>query len=136
MLDLRFVKQMPEALEGNTLYVSIEHCTVMHLCCCGCGREVVTPLSPTDWQLYFDGESLSLTPSIGNWRFPCRSHYWIRRSRAEWCPSWDDSREEKPSSEPAESSDGVAESETIEPQEPSTPSNPSVWQQIWNWLRH
>ncbi|MDH2356437.1 DUF6527 family protein [Bradyrhizobium sp. SSUT112] len=23
----------------------------MHLCCCGCGREVVTPLTPAQWRL-------------------------------------------------------------------------------------
>ncbi|MDH2348718.1 DUF6527 family protein [Bradyrhizobium sp. SSUT77] len=23
----------------------------MHLCCCGCGREVVTPLAPAQWRL-------------------------------------------------------------------------------------
>jgi len=61
-------------------------------CCCGCGREVVTPLSPTDWKPLFDGETISLDPSIGNWSFPCRSHYWIRENRVEWARRW--SREE------------------------------------------
>jgi hypothetical protein len=46
-------------------------------CCCGCGHEVVTPFSPTDWKLTFDCVSVSLYPSIGNWSPPCRAHYFI-----------------------------------------------------------
>lgn len=86
----RFVECIPETLEPEVLYVSICHTTAVHSCCCGCGREVVTPLSPTDWKLVFDGESVSLHPSIGNWNFPCRSHYWIRNDRVEWAESWED----------------------------------------------
>jgi hypothetical protein len=29
-----------------------------------------------------------LHPSIGNWSFPCQSHYWIRNNRVEWAPKW------------------------------------------------
>ncbi|MEJ0010633.1 MAG: DUF6527 family protein [Alphaproteobacteria bacterium] len=49
--------------------------------------KVVTPISPTDWQLIFDGETVSLNPSIGNWSFKCRSHYWIKRNRIVWSGS-------------------------------------------------
>jgi hypothetical protein len=45
---------------------------------------VVTPFSPIEWQLNFDGESISLYPSIGNWSFPCQSHYWIREDTVLW----------------------------------------------------
>lgn len=76
-----FVEFIPDVLKENTLYVSMQYATVVHKCCCGCGREVVTPLSPTDWTLIFDGRSISLDPSIGNWGFDCESHYWIRGSR-------------------------------------------------------
>ena len=37
----------------------------------------------------YDGRT-TLHPSIGNWNFPCRSHYWIRRDRVEWAPAWSD----------------------------------------------
>jgi hypothetical protein len=80
----RFVDQMPERLEEGVLYVSIQYATGMHLCGCGCGHEVVTPLSPTDWEMTFDGETVSLAPSIGNWSLRCQSHYWIRRGRVRW----------------------------------------------------
>ena len=72
------------------LYVSTKYGTAVHRCCCGCGREVVTPLTPTDWKLIFDGETVSLYPSIGNWNSPCRSHYWIRHNRIEWAEDWSD----------------------------------------------
>ena len=58
-----FVKHVPERLKEGILYVSMEYATVVHSCLCGCGNEVVTPLSPTDWQLGFDGASVSLRPS-------------------------------------------------------------------------
>ena len=80
----RFVEFIPDQLETGVLYVSMEYATVTHRCACGCGQEVVTPLSPTDWQLMFDGEAVSLEPSIGNWSFPCRSHYFIQRNVVRW----------------------------------------------------
>lgn len=49
---------------------------------------MVTPISPVDWQLSFDGEAISLFPSIGNWDFPCRSHYWIKSNLIHWAPRW------------------------------------------------
>lgn len=83
-----FVDCIPETFEDAVLFVSVRYGTAVHRCCCGCGREVVTPLTPTDWKLTFDGETVSLHPSIGNWNFPCRSHYWIRNNRVEWAEDW------------------------------------------------
>jgi hypothetical protein len=81
-----FVTAIPESLEESVLYISIPYATAAHLCACGCGREVVTPITPTDWELTFDGESVSLHPSVGNWSFPCQSHYVIKRGRVQWAP--------------------------------------------------
>jgi hypothetical protein len=83
-----FVEFIPDDLKEGTMYVSMAFATVAHKCCCGCGNEVITPLSPTDWKLIFDGQSISLDPSIGNWSFPCKSHYWIIRNRVKWAPRW------------------------------------------------
>lgn len=80
-LEHRFVEHIPQQVEPGVLYVSFAYATAIHSCCCGCGTQVVTPLSPTDWQMVFDGETVSLHPSIGNWNFPCRSHYFIKRDR-------------------------------------------------------
>lgn len=90
VLSHEFVDAIPGTVEPGKLYVSIEFATVVHSCACGCGMEVVTPLTPTDWKLIFDGETISLSPSIGNWSFPCRSHYWIRRGEIQWAGEWTD----------------------------------------------
>lgn len=76
-----FVEFIPSELKEGTLYISIPYTTAVHLCACGCGITVVTPIAPPEWQLLWDGDTVSLHPSIGNWQFPCRSHYWIRRNR-------------------------------------------------------
>jgi hypothetical protein len=88
VLAHEFVEFIPDTLKEGTLYVSIEYATVVHKCCCGCGKEVVTPLSPSDWKLIFDGKTISLDPSIGNWGFKCQSHYWIRNNRVQWAALW------------------------------------------------
>lgn len=87
-LTPEFVEFVPERLNEGILYVSMMYATAVHKCCCGCGQKVVTPLSPTDWKLQFDGEAVSLTPSIGNWSFPCQSHYWIEGNAIRWAPRW------------------------------------------------
>jgi Family of unknown function (DUF6527) len=79
-----FVEYIPEDLQEGVIYISVRFATALHKCCCGCGNQVVTPFSPVDWKLIFDGESISLDPSIGNWSFSCRSHYWIRRNKVIW----------------------------------------------------
>jgi uncharacterized protein DUF6527 len=87
-LKHEFVEYIPDDLKEGTVYVSIAFATVAHRCCCGCGNQVITPLSPTDWEITFDGKFISLYPSIGNWGFPCQSHYWIKRNRVKWAPRW------------------------------------------------
>src|SRR5882762_2427885 len=90
-----FVEFIPDELKERTLYVSVAYCTAVHRCCCGCGREVVTPLSPTSWQLMFDGKNVSLRPSIGSWSLPCQSHYFITNSKVVWVPRWTKKQIEK-----------------------------------------
>ncbi len=87
-LTHEFVEYIPNDLKDGTIYVSVGFATVAHKCCCGCGNEVITPLSPTDWKLIFDGQSISLHPSIGNWSFACQSHYWIRQNKVVWARRW------------------------------------------------
>jgi len=91
-LQHRFVDLIPADLEPGVLYITVGYATAVHSCACGCGGRVVTPFTPTDWQLLFDGETVSLSPSIGNWSFQCQSHYWIRRNRIDWAPRWSAAR--------------------------------------------
>lgn len=83
-MTYKFVDTVPDDLEEGVLYISMEYGTVLHKCCCGCGSEVNTPLSPASWSLKYDGEHISLNPSIGNWSFPCQSHYWIKKNVVVW----------------------------------------------------
>ena len=87
-IEPQFVEFMPVTLQEGVLYVSMTYATTTHLCACGCGNKVVLPLGPADWQLYFDGERVSLTPSIGNWQFSCQSHYWIQGNSVYWAGRW------------------------------------------------
>jgi hypothetical protein len=89
-LEHRFVKHVPEQLEPGLLYISMEFASAAHSCCCGCGEEVVTPFTPTDWKMTFDGETVSLWPSVGNWNQRCRSHYVIRNGQVLEAGFWSD----------------------------------------------
>lgn len=91
-LEPRFVEFLPEQLDEGILYISIPYATTAHLCACGCRAEVVAPLSPADWRLTFNGETVSLAPSIGNWSFACQSHYWIDENRIDWAPRWNEEK--------------------------------------------
>jgi len=79
---------MPTELEPGILYVAEEFGAAAHLCACGCGAVVRTPLDETEWSLEETGEGPSLDPSIGNWQEPCQSHYWIERGNVVWAPKW------------------------------------------------
>lgn len=76
-----FLDAIPDRLEEGILYVSEKYRIAAHKCCCGCGEEVITPLTPADWSVHKEGNTVSLTPSIGNWSFECKSHYWIYRNQ-------------------------------------------------------
>ncbi len=91
-ISFEFVEFIPERLEDGKLYISTKYCTAVHKCFCGCQEEVVTPLSPVDWELTFDGKTISLYPSIGNWGMKCQSHYWIRKNKVVWSDKWNDTK--------------------------------------------
>ena len=87
-----FVDEVPDELAAGVLYVSIEHASMIHLCACGCGSEVVLPLTPEDWRFTYDGEDVSVWPSVGSWSLPCRSHYFIRTGKVIWAGDWSEER--------------------------------------------
>lgn len=83
-----FVDIIPEDPDAGRLYISIRFRTATHLCACGCGTKVVTPIKPARWRLIYNGETVSLVPSIGRWQLECRSHYWIHQDRVVWSRSF------------------------------------------------
>jgi Family of unknown function (DUF6527) len=80
----QFVEFVPEKLDPGKLYISLEYNSANHLCACGCGREVVTILGPADSSITYNGRNVSISTSIGNSNFPCKSHYWIEDNRILW----------------------------------------------------
>lgn len=80
---VQFVESFPTPMERGILYASTTYSTAGHLCPCGCGREVVTKLSPARYRLIFDGE-VSLRPSVAATGLPCNSHYFITRGQVDW----------------------------------------------------
>lgn len=87
-LRLERAQYMPKVLEPGVLYASVEFGAAAHLCACGCGAKIRTPLAPTEWTLEETSDGPSLSPSVGNWQQPCRSHYWIWRGEVEWHGDW------------------------------------------------
>jgi hypothetical protein len=80
----KFVEYIPTEIEENILYISLEYDVAKHKCPCGCGADIVTSLSPARWKLTYDGETVSLYPSIGNWNHKCKSHYYITNNNVVW----------------------------------------------------
>jgi hypothetical protein len=87
---LERVHYMPTELQTGILYVSEEFSTAAHLCPCGCGAKIRTPLGPTEWTVKDHPAGPSLWPSVGNWQRGCRSHYVIAGGDVVWCDTWSD----------------------------------------------
>lgn len=82
---VEFVNQIPSELEDGVLYVCINCNVIVHRCACGCGEKTVTPIDKNyGWKISYDGQSITLRPSIGNFSIPCKSHYYITDNKVEW----------------------------------------------------
>lgn len=65
-ISLLRVEYIPKVLEPGVLYVAEKFDTAAHLCACGCGSKINTPLGPTEWSFKETVKGPSLYPSIGN----------------------------------------------------------------------
>lgn len=79
-----FVDEIPTDLEDNTLYISKIYKCAVHKCLCGCGNKTVTPLIKNGWVLMELNNKISLSPSIGNFQFSCKSHYILTNNVANF----------------------------------------------------
>ena len=93
-MKIAFVHRVPSQIEEGVLYICLDCDVVVHKCACGCGEKVVLPLAPEHWQLYYDGD-VTLSPSIGNYQYECKSHYFIRKSQVIWVDSEDNYKNTK-----------------------------------------
>ena len=129
----QFVEFIPDTLLPDIVYISIDHDVAIHLCACGCENQVVTPLSPAEWSITYDGRSISMSPSIGNWNFECKSHYFIRKGRIDWSRRF--SREEIDWVQERDSRDRdeLYVKSNVQPIDKG--SEPRKSQGFWSWLR-
>ena len=87
-IRLQRVHYMPKDLSPGVLYVSEEFGAAAHLCACGCGAKVRTPLGLTEWSLEETDGKPTLRPSVGNWQQACQSHYLITGGEVVWAERW------------------------------------------------
>lgn len=120
------VKYMPKELSQGILYVSKEYAVAGHLCACGCGTKVITPLGPTEWTYSDRDGHPTLYPSIGNWQVACRSHYFITKGRIQWAGQW---------SEAQVAAGRRAEEQRRQAYYLSVDRGRGFLHQLWNWMR-
>lgn len=122
------VEFIPEHIENGQLYISDAYELAIHKCCCGCGEEVVTPLSPVDWQYTVTSKGVSLYPSIGNWKYQCKSHYFIRNSGVVWAKGMSEAQIRKVEQRDIADKQRYIKERNI--------SRRSGWgASIWNWFK-
>lgn len=132
-----FVDNLPDKLDDGTLYVCMKYATSAHNCLCGCGREVVTPIHPTKWQLSFDGVNVSLYPSVGSWSLACKSHYWLQNGRASWADSWSDDEIRAARARDLTAQDNYFKTTAAQPATPKIVTTPprSLWRVVADWFQ-
>jgi hypothetical protein len=90
-LRTEFVAEAPEKLAARVVYVECEGQNAwlaVMLCPCGCGARINLNLLPDTqpfWTVAADAAGApSVRPSV--WRtVGCKSHFFVRRGRIDWC---------------------------------------------------
>jgi hypothetical protein len=84
-------EDLPDTCNPNTLYVVGEgghDWYAAFLCPCGCKETIQLNLQPDSrplWRLYLHWNgTATLHPSVNRIR-GCRSHFWLRKGRIQWC---------------------------------------------------
>lgn len=126
-LALERVQYMPRTLAPAVLYMSEEFAIAGHLCACGCGEKVMTPLGPAEWQFEERSGRPSLWPSIGNWQLPCRSHYVIQDGQIIWFGQWTDAQVVSGRAAEQMRRQAYYAERTLER---------VWWRKLWRWLRN
>ena len=77
-------------LQEGCLYISMKYNTLVHRCPCGCGGLSEIGLHPATRSMIYDGENVSIEPSIGARALRCGSHYWITKNCIIWAGELDE----------------------------------------------
>lgn len=126
-IQLCRVEFIPKELEPGKLYMSERFQVAAHICPCGCGTKIVTPLGPADWTFSERNGKATLNPSIGNWQLPCRSHYWIRDGQIQWSYPWTEKEIEEGWKRDQEKREKYYQGKAI-------PKKKSLWSKFIDWL--
>lgn len=126
-IKLKRVHYIPRDLEPGVLYISEEFGAAAHLCACGCGAKIRTPLGPTEWSFTETPSGPTLSPSIGNWQQPCQSHYFIRNGQVVWAPKWTLEQIE---------AGRIDEELRRKAYYDNVYKNKSIFKRIWNWMKN
>lgn len=125
-LTLKRVKYMPKQLEPGILYVSEQFGTAAHLCACGCGEKIRTPLGPTEWSVKETAGGPSVWPSVGNWQKACRSHYVIHNGQVVWYDQW---------TQKQIAAGRLGEQQRRRAYYEAMYAKKSLWQRLWQWIK-
>jgi hypothetical protein len=125
-IELQHVHYMPKELKPGVLYVSEEFGTAAHLCACGCGSKIRTPLGPTEWSFEVTDSGPTLHPSVGNWQLACKSHYWIDMGEIKWSGKW--TPEAIAAGRLAEEERRCTYYDTLSPQ------HVGIFRKFWSWV--
>jgi len=129
-VEPQFVEFIPDVLEDGVVYISVPYGAIIHACCCGCGSKVSTPLSPAQWNFTYDGEHISLSPSVGSGALQCNSHYIISRNEVRWARSLT-----KTETAASLQRDHAAAAQHYEPEPTASVARDSWWRRCNAWVR-
>lgn len=131
-----YVQYIPSAdfIREGELYISREFQTAVHKCCCGCGEEVVTPLNSAQWQIHKVNGKITVNPSIGNWSYPCRSHYLIRNNRIVWAAAFSEAQVKRVQEGDRRALEQYIERQNTARETGARFSLSSMLGQCWKWL--
>lgn len=84
----------------------------------------------------FDGETISLRPSIGNWTLKCRSHYVVDRGKVIEAGPWSDEQVEaerrRDSTAKARFYGQTSKVEPSRVESASAKAAPTFWRRAWD----
>jgi len=81
-----FVDEIPSFIERGKVYISEKYKTSKHICLCGCDEMVIMPISGGQfWDMIKEPNgTVSFIGSVGNYNFPCKSHYIMTKNVANF----------------------------------------------------
>lgn len=81
-----YVEYLPAVsdMAEQKIYISKRFETSGHRCLCGCGLLTILPFDEHGWDLTEKNDKITISPSVGNHQYPCKSHYIIRNNVANF----------------------------------------------------